>query len=248
MPSAAARRLARNETSSCHPVASCANAAAGICLDFEDGQLPNGWEVKGQGITVDGVRSANGSSKSLHIAVPESTSGGKRIYLHKPAFDVPGTHIWGRFYMYLTPTAPNNHGSFVSLAGKDIDGADSKYDFGVQFERFMANFVRKSPFKELVTECRKAGNGCSASDAEAARIPLDAWSCVEWEFNGTEGKATQVSVNGITLKLDTYGTPTWFKMASYDTLDLGVIMYWPHAAFEAFIDDVAIGTSRIGCY
>lgn len=229
------------------PSSGCTPGLA-LCEDFESGSIGNAWELSADGGTAkveSGFAYRGGHSLHIHLDPGETTEG--QVYVTTTAVPHASRTIHVRAFMYLTPEAPDGHGSFLELSGTKVGGGEAMYAAGYQFRRFMGNFVNWQPFSELVTECKKAGGPCNQADAEAALVPIASWHCVEWTLDGAAGLNTQISVNGSKLTLDNYGTPSWPKMESFAELLVGMKSYWGQVATDLWLDELAVSNSAIGC-
>jgi hypothetical protein len=225
------------------------------CLDFENG-FPSGWETfEGAGATLSIDQSRPFAGKqSMHLTLPKTTGDPDAVAFMARSLpaSLQKSHVYLRYRAYFSAFDKTNlrawgHGSFVELEGMLTGGGRAQYAHGVQLSRFMGNFVQNQPFKELVSECQGAGDGCSAADADRAIIPTERWLCVELDFDGQSGKNTGVSIDGKALALNHYGTPGWPTMSRFDKIRFGLFQFWPNPAVQVWLDDVVIATAPVGC-
>lgn len=209
----------------------CVGAGLPICLDFENGLGP-GVTAMGAGVSVDKTRAYRGSS-ALRIKMTKQETN--VIATNLPS---NGGVIWGRYFLYATGSN-KAHGSLVRLYGS------GSYRMGMSAYRFMGVY---NP-GDLVSECNVFlhPDRCEPAENERALVPIERWTCVEWEMNAAAGQPTNVYRDGVRIGFKPYQN-SWPKVTSFDRIDLGLAMY--HAIdkpFDMWIDEVAVDTKRIGC-
>lgn len=240
----------------------CAGAA--LCWDFEEGTIPAGFvgsrdEFSGE-LLVDGTRPRSGSY-SLHakdlLGGTPGTAGGPKKSLRYTLPANFGPVLWGRAFVYTTPARPTSHAGLFnaryprpgtpSTAFEDLDW----YEVASYQEKYMAIWHPPEPpgFPEWVL----------VSDTP---LVLDAWSCLEWLFDGANGDAEEAADPRVWLDGSELSWPEQFvfsdppgapkpvmeKAGNFTVIETGVVMYQGlSVATSWWIDDLAIGPERIGC-
>jgi hypothetical protein len=232
-------------------VAGCNGRA--LCWDFEDGKIPQGftpWRETppstGQ-LLVDNTKPFGGHGYSLHA---KDLVGGPQ---HTLKYVLPanfGPVMWGRLRMYTTPTRPDAHAGFFNARypkpGQPDTAPENQlnwYEVASYTQAYMSIFHPPWPpgFPEDV----------QVSDT---KLVLDQWTCVEWLFDGkNDADATQAALpkmwlDGTELAWPNHftysepaGAPAPFRDKVRNT--------WQAVPTPTswWIDDVALGTQRIGC-
>lgn len=238
--------------------------ASALCWDFEEGRIPEGWtpyrdEFSGA-LLVDGTRPHLGHY-ALHasnlVGGTEGTAGGPKKTLQ---FALPtdfGGVLWGRAYVYTSPARPMSHAGLfnaryarLGLTSADIRNLDW-YEVATYQKTYMAIWHPPEPpgFPEWVLH----------SDEPLA---LDAWACLEWLFDGANGDHPEAADPRVWLDGTEIAWPRKFvfsdpagaprpvqeKAGNFSYLELGVFLYQGLSEPTGWwIDDVAVGTQRIGC-
>jgi hypothetical protein len=241
-------------------VAGCKGAP--LCWDFEEGRIPQGftpWRSTPAStgtLLVDDTRPFGGSKYSLHA---KDLVGGPQ---HTLKYVLPasfGPVMWGRLRMYTTPTRPAAHAGFFNARypkpGQPDNAPENQlnwYEVASYTQAYMSIFHPPWPpgFPEDV----------QVSDTQ---LVLDRWTCVEWFFDGKndadpkQAALPRMWLDGVELAWPqhfTYsepaGAPPPFrdKVGNFTVIELGIVT-WQDVPTPTswWIDDVAIGTSRIGC-
>jgi hypothetical protein len=216
-------------TSDAATAAGCGGSSALLCEDFETGHLDTAtWTASTQEatVTVDTMHAHSGTH-ALHVHA--TADGGANATITETK-TFPVAHFFGRAMVWVDAPSPNNHASYI--AAPDASGKN-EYTLGSQYHTFLA--------------LSYAGGADGPSDHSATDIPTGVWSCWEWEFDGTNGKANYwVDRNQLTDVEET----SWGK-ATFASLDIGLTLFGSDApnppSFDLWYDDIAVGTSRIGC-
>lgn len=167
-----------------------------------------------------------------------------------PLFPAAGSGMYGRVMLWVRDNPTGSiHWTFVTAEGRSAGGDYTAfYRIGGQLDgRLMANYWSE-------------GNATDCWDHSATVMPVgDAggWSCLEWHYE-TSTDELQFWLNGRSLDdMHIVGRgegciahdldDIWEAPAAFDTLRLG----WEHVANtdqrDVWLDDIAVGTSRIGC-
>ncbi|HET9654451.1 MAG TPA: lytic polysaccharide monooxygenase [Kineosporiaceae bacterium] len=226
------------------------NAAFSDGFESQTGGSPSGiWtasskDCSGTGkATIDTTVSHSGG-KSLRI------DGGEGYCNHifvAPAQDLSamGKDIYARMYIRHTTAQPAGHTTFLAMkdtsqGGKDlrIGGQNSALQWNRETDD--ATLPAQSP----------------AGVAQSTALPTGTWQCLEIEVNGANGTA-HTWLNGTEVKgLTADGVPTtdidgqWYAGKTWRPAITDLRLGWESyggGADTLWYDDVAIGTSRIGC-
>jgi hypothetical protein len=207
-------------------------------------------------LLVDDTRPFGGHGYSLHA---KDLQGGPQ---HTLKYVLPagfGPVMWGRLRMYTTPTRPDAHAGFFNarypIPGKPDDAPENQlnwYEVASYTQSYMSIFHPPWPpgFPE----------DTQVSDT---KLVLDQWTCVEWLFDGkNDADATQAALPRMWLDGNELAWPMHFtysepagakppfrdKVRNFTVIELGIVT-WQDVPTPTswWIDDVAIGTTRIGC-
>lgn len=238
--------------------------AGTLCWDFEEGRIPDGWTVYRTEFTgtllVDGSKPHKGAF-ALHakdlLGGKEGNQGGPKRTLKYALPAGFGPVLWGRVYVYTSPARPVSHAGLFN-ARYPRPGSPSTavntldwYEFATYQQTYMGVWHPPEPpgFPEWVLQSDK-------------QLVLDDWACLEWEFdgaNGTDPEAAdpRVWVDGLELSWPTKFTfsdpagaakPKLEKAKDFTFLETGVYLYQGLSlATNWWIDDLAVGSRRIGC-
>jgi hypothetical protein len=235
---------------------------APLCWDFEEGKIPAGftpWRTTPAStgtLLVDDTRPFGGSKYSLHA---KDLKGGPQLTLKYVLPANFGPVMWGRLRMYTTPTRPEAHAGFFNARypkpGHPDDAPENQlnwYEVASYQQSYMSIFHPPWPpgFPEDV----------QVSDT---KLVLDQWTCVEWFFDGkndadpTQAALPKMWLDGTELAWPqhfTYSEPAGAnppfrdKVGNFTVIELGIVTWQDvPTATSWWIDDVAIGTTRIGC-
>ncbi|MEQ0564083.1 cellulose-binding domain-containing protein [Amycolatopsis sp. NEAU-NG30] len=232
-------------TTSGPPPAGCANAA--ICDDFEQqtGSTPGGrWTVGAANCTGTGTVAVDGTvAHSGSRSVKVAGGGG---YCNHAFFgtSVSGSGVlYGRFWVRHTTPLPAGHVTFLAMRdstdGRDLRAGGQNRALQWNRESDDATLPAQSP----------------AGVAQSVPLPTGTWSCFEFQLDGAGGKLRTWLGSAEVPGLVVDGVPTpdidqqWLARAwhpSVTDLRLGWESYGGDAD-TLWFDDVAVGTSRIGC-
>jgi hypothetical protein len=248
------------------PTGTGCTGAGTLCWDFEEGKLPTGWtsyrnEYPTGALLVDGTRPHRGAY-SLHAkdftGGKEGSDGGPK---HTMRFNLPagfGPVLWGRAFIYMTPTAPMSHAGFFNARYPRPGAAPGT-----------ATDVTTLDWYEVATS---AGDYVSIwhppeppGTPEAVQISATpgvagSWACVEWLFDAQNGTAAEAAdprlfVNGVEITWPMMivaptgaARPPHEKAKDFTVLETGIYLYQGlTTATNWWIDDLAVGKQRIGC-
>jgi hypothetical protein len=243
-----------------------------VCDDFEAfeaGVIPSGkWRViqEGGSLVVDSSKARSGS-RSVKISV----DAGDTFRTVMLAFDdtsklpVSGNTLYGRAMVFFEklPTSDLEWRWLIGKGEIPEKGYSAIYGYGGQLpvtgpdgsfqgSEFMAIYdtpdYYDDPMSSPNTSCWKHANGTAA--------PQGRWACLEWKFDGPND-AMQLWLDGYGvagLAIDGIGEGCTGQDASYRwtaptfrEIYLGWETYLLDEARTLWIDDVALGTERIGC-
>jgi len=228
-------------------------AGALICDDFESytGMPAGPWKVTKTSfgtVSIDGTQHRSGTK-----AVKFTTSGGSGSDFYQLAyisaekiFPVANNAFYGRMMFYVTKAA-NDGVHWTNIEGEGpaaqgITNALVRYG-GQQQQRLMANYDT-------------VGKASDCWQHSATKIPEAKWMCMEWYFDGaTNTQKFWLDGQSIAdLTVTDYGegclkqdTGEKWIYPSFTRLNLGWGSYVKDDPREAWIDDVAIDTKKIGC-
>lgn len=236
------------------PADPCTSAL--LCDNFDDdavGMAPGQpWktEANGGAVAVSSDRAFSGD-KSVHVS---NTSGQyKRAYFSvdgAPAFPGAGAELYGRMMMWVDKSpADGVHWTFIQGEGPSDDNSYRIfYRYGGQHAgKLMANFETEG----VASDCWNHSQTV---------MPTQTWTCLEWRFN-TATDEMEFWLDGTALEdLHVVGqgqagsgcvsqswNNTWPAPKQFDTLRLGLEKYQDDGQLDLWIDDVAVGSARIGC-
>jgi hypothetical protein len=190
--------------------------------DFEDGNLPWGG---GNGAYITD-EDAHTGSRSMKI---DGNKGGLGLYKGGGA---PSNH-WGRIWLKFRAASGFAHATFLAYSHPnrgEIRVVDTVYDPNQNQHQYLLNFPDDR------------NGGSSAYDYR-----MDEWKCYEWHIDGGS-KRYEAWENG---------QPVHFinGQAEYEPnipghfgeMRVGMMIYQDGVHGTAFLDDLAIGTARLGC-
>ncbi len=245
-----------------------------FCDDFESfaaGAPPGGaWgnqQTNGT-VAVDTERAFSGQSsvKATTLSTDASGSTYKAAFINLTTAVLPreDNAFYGRmmFYLESAPLA-NVHWTIVDGTG-DIEGEDysATYRYGGQLpipeggpftgNQLMANYdtvdFYGTPSVGPNTDCYRHADGTA--------VPVGRWACAEWFFDG-EANAMRFWLDDeeiSAIAIDATGDGcvaqpadyTW-QAPAFSRVDIGWESYQTDDERTIWIDDVAIGTERVGC-
>lgn len=231
------------------PAAGC--GAAAFCDGFEDqaGSTPSGsWGVvypdcQGTGTASVDAAVAHTGRRSVKIS---GTAGYCNHVFVTATRDLStlGAVRYGRFWVRHTTALPSQHVTFLAMR----DANDGGRDLRMGGQNGALQWNRGS---DDATLPEQSPSGVALS----LPLPTDRWTCVEFLVDGNQGRL-QTWVDGTSVAgLQADGTPThdidgqWTKPTwkpNLTDLKLGWESYG-EGSDTLWFDDVAMGSSRIGC-
>lgn len=219
--------------------ASCAAGVYPLCLDFESGKVDAPWTAPNANAKVEEANAAHGRY-AMHLSNLHSHP---TLFLH--VGQMPGIKdvLWGRFYLYMDPGAPVGHGALV----RAFDMQTNWYEVGFETNSYLGNWhVLPGGVPERYMRSK-------------FNIPKKAWACVEFFFDGATPDMAKIWSDGAPVMFDDIAkTPTIMKAVQFTTFDIGIVFYHgtslttyegdtAPSLTDAWLDDIALDTKRIGC-
>jgi hypothetical protein len=226
--------------------------SATLCDGFENqsGTMPSGdWSVtypdcQGTGTASIDSSVAHQGSRSVRI---DGAAGYCNHVFVRSNRDLGGLGAvrYGRFWVRHTTALPTQHVTFVAMR----DANDGNRDLRMGGQNGALQWNRAS---DDATLPEQSPTGVALS----LPLPVNRWTCVEFMVDGTQGRL-QTWVDGMAVTgLTADGTPThdvdgqWYNRATWrpnlTDLRLGWESYG-EGADTLWFDDVALGSTRIGC-
>lgn len=232
---------------------SCATSTLLFCEDFES--VPLGpassakWtpETQSGSLTIDATHARG--TRALHV----HTDGNGRAMIRLAPFAPPENSLHGRARIWVTafPTAPDYaHFTMVEASG---NGGGVIRPIGGQYIPVSANAGAGRSLWGVGSDGGPTGDWTrwqTAAPAEAGR-----WLCVEWQLRAVDD-TVNVWIDGVARpeltvsKTDHGGASTDFVFPTFTQIWFGWWLYQggpTPAAFDVWFDDIALGTSRLGC-
>jgi len=242
-----------------------------FCDDFDSyvaGKAPGGkWGKNESGGTIAVDTQHARSGKNAVKASAAAASGYRSVMISlsdATILPVTGNHIFGRMMFYLD-AAPTGtvHWTFLDGSGATSKGYDAIYRYGGQIplsdagafvgNQLMANYDTPNSYQNPPVG---PSSDCWLH-ANTEVVPVGAWSCAEWEFDGPNNTMrfwlNDVAVPDLTMAGTGQGCVhqpasfTWLA-PTFTRIDLGWESYQADGARNLWIDDVAIGKEqRLRC-
>jgi hypothetical protein len=227
----------------------CPVAGTTLCDGFEGaapGATGSDWKIKGTAISVDTTKSYRGTKSVKYAAADTAYIVETKTFTGSTK--MTNNAMWGRYFVLAGVSAyPTGHTVFGTLA----DAADAD-DPG----RF--HFVGGSRQK-LMAEIRVTGDtytdkGGKEASAAAPPFPVvaDNWKC--WEFHVTADDSFSFYIDGTEVtdmqivKGKATASGAAFALPVFGQLQLGWQSFVSGSpVVTGWIDEVAIGPTRIGC-
>jgi hypothetical protein len=236
--------------------AGCANHNYQLCMDFENGLDTAVWSG-GNANAIETTEVAHGTH-AYHLYSKAAMPAGGVFTTAK--LGTLKDQIWGRFYIHFSPGAPGGHGNLIAAsdgvwANGNYNG--DWYEIGWQFDGIMGVF-----------------HNAASGERPLRSMPylVDQWYCVELFFDGTVKGDPKWWIDGAEAKYYTPQagvccaasnptTPPSVLIPQFKSITVG---WTPYAGLglmlpdqnkivdgrvlnDAWIDDVAFDTQRIGC-
>jgi len=228
--------------------ASCAGAL--VCDDFEKYTDVPGmpWTVDKNGpvsVAIDTMQHQSGM-KSVKFTT-QGTASYQRAYIRlDKIFPITGNAFYGRMMIFAKKAANDGvHWTMIQgdgPASMGVTNAHVRYG-GQQQQHLMANYDSDG----VKSDCWQHSQ---------TKMPEGKWACMEWYFDGPnntqkfwlDGTAiTDLTVTGQGQGCLNDGTGNKWIYPTFQHVFVGWESYQNDDPREIWIDDVAIGTSKIGC-
>ena len=197
-----------------------------FCEDFEKGTLdPARWKpIEGYDpankVTVQSAKVAHGTyAAQAHVG----KTGGFAFIEEKETFPALAAGLWARVYLYISVDKTIGHHAFSKI---------SNFEVGESQETVQLTFY-------------PPGGGEKPVGYENAKVPHDAWTCVEWHVSTTSPQV-ELYVAGTSIAKYENGPTDTIPPLTALTLGIDTHVATP-SAVDVWIDDVAIDANRVGC-
>jgi hypothetical protein len=226
---------------------SCHRASLLFCEDFE--RLPTGgpatlaWGIDTHHGTLSVERQRRGKVLRVH------TEGNGRAFLRVVDFAAPNNTFWGRLRVRVDefPTAPDwAHFTLVEATGPG--SAEIVRPIGGQWAPPL-----QGSFWGIGADGGPTGDWTDWR--ESAPTTEDRWQCFEWVWDAADNRVA-VWIDGVAqpdLTVTTTrhgGNPVDFVLPQASTVKVGWQLYQGGPTpdhFDLWLDDLALGATRVGC-
>jgi hypothetical protein len=206
-----------------------------FCDGFEAGlTLGTAW-VQDKGVPANTIEVVTGmahtGTNSVHM---KFTTAAGATFIHEAAgFPAPMNSLWGRVWLNVMTATNGGHTVYIE-ASDGVAGTMTNHG------------VRPLNTQSSMMSINVDPNASGGEDSKSANMPLarGKWTCFEWQIAATGGKGS------VTLYMD--GT----QIATIPSTTIPPLAYmrvgYEHynadsAAGDMWIDDFALGTSRVTC-
>jgi polyisoprenoid-binding protein YceI/mono/diheme cytochrome c family protein len=224
-----------SSSSSSAPSACPANST--ICENFESvnvGAIPTGWNGTGARVPSVTNTGARSGTKSLKVSAFDFGQSG---FIQRGT--IPAAHYGRIFYRFDRLTAADYlHIPMVTLHSA-TDGREVRI---VDVNSPQASGASLGSMKYLVNFPNDL-NGAGSDTFTSFTAAQQGWQCVEWRSDPASQTYT-VWVNG-TQRIS-YNTGGLIPSGTYSKINVGMITF-RGSEESAWIDDIAVAPSRIGC-
>jgi hypothetical protein len=243
-----------------------------VCDDFESqalGAKPGApWSTSLSNtqvsIVVDGARAHSGSRAVKVTAGAASGYQSAMLGYQVPKLSASGNDLYGRMMFWLE-SAPSTgvHWTFIDgyglLPGKNYHAF---YRYGGQHpisengsfvgNQLMANYETPDIYQNPPVGI---GSDCWLH-SDKKLVPVGRWACAEWHFDGSANKMqfwldgtelSDLAMNGTGQGCTQQSSTFPWTAPTFERIDVGWESYQADEARTLWIDDVAIGTQRVGC-
>lgn len=203
-------------------------------------------------VVVDATKPHAGQ-KALHITSSGQTPQGAIAKADAPLFPIAGNVYYGRLMLWLTQAPTGGvHWNNVQSAGFMPSSTQwSKYGWGGMFGKILAGYtIRTTPTdSQALIDCSKPSQ---------MALPEKQWTCFEWQFDGA-GNQMHLWLNGnLVSDADVITTGTQcvtpqppnnvWQAPAFANVTIGWLQYQQSGtAIDVWMDDLVIGTQRVGC-
>ncbi|WP_344933027.1 hypothetical protein [Sphaerisporangium flaviroseum] len=233
-----------------HGRGTCGNAKLLFCEDFQT--LPTGgastlkWGIDTEHGTLTVERGGRDGQKVLRV----HTEGNGRAFLKVDDFTPPGNSFFGRVRLRVKefPVAPDwAHYTLIEATG---DGPEIVRPLGGQYVPEVDGGVA---LWGVGADGGPTGDWTNWRESAPSRAGV--WQCLEWRMDATDNRISLwfdgVAKPDLTVSThDHGGNDVDFVFPRFDTLKLGWQLYQGNptpAAYDVWLDDIALSTQRVGC-
>jgi len=218
-------------------------------------------------ITVETTRAFSGTHAvkvSVAEAPADKTYRSAMLAFQGSKLPVSGNALFGRMMFWLESSPTKDvHWTFIDGYGM-VPGKNyhAFYRYGGQHpvtnggtfagNQLMANYetpdTYQTPPVGISSDCYLHAN--------QKVVPVGKWACAEWSFDGTKNQMrfwldgnelTDLAMNGTGQGCGAQSQDFVWTAPSFERIDVGWESYQADDARTMWIDDVAIGTERLGC-
>jgi hypothetical protein len=242
--------------------AGCANHDYPLCIDFESGLDTTVWGTHANAGAIETTEVAHGThAYHLYSSDKAAPQGGIMVATNLGAIT---SQIWGRFYIHFSPGPPGNHGNLIGASdgvwcqgctGSNYNG--NWYEIGWQFDGILGDFHLENGMERPL---------------RSLPYLVDRWYCIELFIDGTvkgnerwwiDGAEAQYYTPqaGVCCAATNPTTPESVLIPQFKSITVGWTPYQGLGLMlpdqnkivdnrvlnDAWIDDVAFDTKRVGC-
>jgi hypothetical protein len=207
----------------------CANYA--FCDGFEQGFANWSSEVQSGGtISTDSTHAYRGSyALHAHVDAVVDAGGQAAAFLHR--YQTWPTHLFARFFAYQPSPGPLSHANYA-----DVDGLNSPYP-GIALST-------DPPDGDLSMNSFSTGQD-QTWESDSGAMPTDQWVCFELDID-TDSETSILYMNDVEVTDMARGLLGLPQLGNFGVgLTFDVLNVQP--AQDAWIDEVIVSGSRIGC-
>jgi hypothetical protein len=206
----------------------CANYV--FCDGFEQGFANwSSQDLSGGTITTDSTHTYRGSS-ALHAHVNAIVDAGGQAAALVQRFQTWPTHLFARFFAYQPSPSPPSPANY-----SDLDSLSSPYQ-GIALSTVPPGSLSMNTFNTSQDQMWQSDSGALATGQ---------WVCFEEEID-TGAETSKLYMNDVEVTDMSQGL---LGLPQLGNLGVGLSFYLPNVqpAQDAWIDDVVVSASRIGC-
>jgi hypothetical protein len=198
-------------------------------------------------VTVDATH-VHGGSKALKLATPVGGNRAFAVLNGPPVFPHPVSDHYGRMWIWISPMTGAN-GSFTHIDNIEATGLRDGGMYPFERVRYGAGLYSNDTHPTFYGNLTDDYT-IDAPVGNNTLVPLQTWSCYEWHF-GSPGMIGDFWVNGTRqpeLSPPGYQWNLSWQYPSISAVSVGW-QAWGNlpVPVTVWVDDVAIGTSRLGC-
>jgi hypothetical protein len=184
---------------------------------------------------VDTTKAYRGT-KSAHLKM----AGARAFITESGTFNQSGSvatnnDMWGRMFTWVeAPTTPGGHTVFIRLEDPALTGMSKELHLaGMNDAMYFGAEIRT--------------NSDMWKSAGAIKYPLATpkWEC--WEWHTTAMNTMDFYIDGKILSSMSVTAASNWPFPTFKKLSVGFLSFRGNANVEMWIDEMAVGTSRIGC-